>query len=92
MMLKDTVEMMCSEDYKERFRAEYYQLKERYERLRAFNIKIEAAKWADCSDEKLDIEMPKHDCPDQLLREQEEAMSEYLKVLEIRAVLEGIVL
>ena len=92
MMLKDTVEMMCSEDYKERFRAEYYQLKERYERLRAFNIKIEAAKWADCSDEKLDIEMPKHDCPDRLLSEQEEAMSEYLKVLEIRAVIEGVVL
>jgi hypothetical protein len=92
MTLKDTCEMMCSEDYKERFRAEYYQLKERYERLRAFNIKIEAAKWASCSDERLDIETPKHDCPDQLLREQEEAMSEYLKVLEIRAVLEGIVL
>ena len=27
MELKDTVEMMGSSDYKERFRAEYYQLK-----------------------------------------------------------------
>ena len=27
MELKDTVEMMGSEDYKERFKAEYYQVK-----------------------------------------------------------------
>lgn len=30
MELKDTVEMMLSADYKERFKAEYYQLKIRY--------------------------------------------------------------
>lgn len=33
MELKDTVEMMLSEDYKERFKAEYWQLKFRLERL-----------------------------------------------------------
>lgn len=33
MELKDTVEMMLSDDYKERFKAEYYQLKIRYDKL-----------------------------------------------------------
>ena len=34
MELKDTVEMMSSEDYKERFKAEYYQVKIRYGKLK----------------------------------------------------------
>ena len=33
MELKDTIEMMQPEDYKERFKAEYYQLKIRLEKL-----------------------------------------------------------
>ena len=33
MQLKDTVEMMNSEDYKERFKAEYYQLS-----IRLYNL------------------------------------------------------
>ena len=33
MELKDTVEMMLSSDYKERFKAEYWQLKIRHDRL-----------------------------------------------------------
>lgn len=32
--LKETVSLMTSEDYKERFMAEYYQLETRYLRLR----------------------------------------------------------
>lgn len=44
MELKNTVELMNSEDYKERFKAEYYQTKIRYEKLKAFNNKIEASK------------------------------------------------
>ena len=32
--LKDTAELMCSEDYKERFIAEYQQLKIRYQGLK----------------------------------------------------------
>lgn len=31
--LKQTVELMNSSDYKERFKAEYYQLKIRYDKL-----------------------------------------------------------
>lgn len=34
MELKDTVEMMLSSDYKERFKAEYYQLKIRHDKLK----------------------------------------------------------
>lgn len=34
MTLKDTVEMMNSSDYKERFRAEYQQVVIRYKKLR----------------------------------------------------------
>ena len=33
MELKDTVEMMLSNDYKERFKAEYWQLRIRYDKL-----------------------------------------------------------
>ena len=33
MELKDTISMMTSNDYKERFKAEYYQVKIRHEKL-----------------------------------------------------------
>ena len=88
MELKDTIEMMNSEDYKERFKAEYYQTKIRYEKLKAFNTKIEAAEETEFCNKK--IEMPKHDCPDAILREQQSAMGHYLHILELRAVIEGI--
>ena len=84
MELKDTVEMMNSPDYKERFKAEYYQTKIRYEKLKKFNARIEAATWTNT------VEMPKHDCPVDLLIEQEYSMGEYLHLLEVRAVIENI--
>lgn len=31
--LEETKDLMCSADYKERFKAEYYQLKIRYEQI-----------------------------------------------------------
>lgn len=34
MTLKDTAKLMVSDDYKDRFRAEYFQLKIRYDSLR----------------------------------------------------------
>lgn len=88
MELKNTISMMTSEDYKERFKAEYYQTKERYERLKAFNNKIEAAEYT--MYEKVKYPMPKHDCPSQLLKSQQRTMGEYLHILEVRAVIEGI--
>lgn len=88
MNLKDTVDLMVSPDYKERFKAEYYQTKERYEKLKAFNTKIEAAERTQFAGRPAD--MPKHDCPSDLLREQQSAMGQYLHTLEVRAVIEGI--
>lgn len=89
MELKDTIEMMQSADYKERFIAEYQQTKIRYEKLKAFNTKIEAA-IRTSNKGALGVEMPKHDCPETLLIQQESAMEEYLHILEVRAVIEGI--
>ena len=85
MELKETVELMNSEDYKERFVAEYRQVKIRYEKLKNFCNKIEV-------EEMLGKEMTKHDCPLELLREQQKYMGLYLSVLEKRALIENIVL
>lgn len=88
MQLKDTRDMMVSTDYKERFKAEYLQTKIRYEKLKNFNTKIEAARRTGGTQKP--FEMPKHDCPDGLLLEQQRAMESYLHTLEVRAVIEGI--
>ena len=91
--LKETVEGMNSPDYKERFIAEYWQTKIRYEKLEAFNTKIEAARRTKCDPFNPPPKMvaePTHDCPAELLREQQEVMGRYLNILEVRAVIEGI--
>lgn len=88
LSLMDTLALMTSDDYKERFKAEYWQTKIRYEKLKKFNTKIEAARCTAYS--KNMCEMPNHDCPDDMLREQQRVMGEYLHILEIRAVVEGI--
>ena len=85
MELKETIEKMTSVDYKERFVAEYQQTKIRYEKLKHFCDVIEASQLAK-------IEEPKHDCPLALLREQQSVMGQYLHILELRAVIENIVL
>ena len=87
--LDETVDGMLSPDYKERFKAEYQQTKIRYEKLKAFNNKIKAAMITRCSD-GINVEMPKHDCPEDILREQQAIMGQYLHILEVRAVIEGI--
>jgi hypothetical protein len=93
MELKDTIEMMQSADYKERFIAEYQQTKIRYEKLKAFNNKIEAARRTMCdpfTPSAKKAEEPKHDCPEEILREQQSIMGNYLHILEVRAEIEGI--
>lgn len=79
MPLKNTVDLMLSDNYKDRFRAEYYQTKERYQRLHLMIIKYEAG--------TLDFQP---DCPLELLKRQAKVMGEYLYVLEMRAQLEEI--
>lgn len=77
--LKDTVEMMNSADYKERFKAEYCQTKIRYERLHKMTIQYEAG--------TLKF---KPSCSLELLNEQKKHMGLYLHALEVRAEIEGI--
>lgn len=90
--LKETSKLMGSSDYKERFIAEYLQTKIRYEKLKRFNNTIEAARATNycCDDTGKKVKMPTHDCPDDLLREQQNIMGQYLHILEIRAEIEGI--
>ena len=79
MQLKDTVEMMTSEDYKERFKAEYYQLLIRFDSLTSMLIKWE--------DNMLDFE-PK--CSKETLENQFIFMQGYLCILRLRAEKEEI--
>lgn len=76
--LKETVEMMCSNDYKERFIAEYEQNVIRAKKLDNFIAKIKYAK-------VFNQEVPKHDCPLEILNGQLAIMQLYIATLEIRA-------
>ena len=82
--LKDTERHMESSDYKERFFAEYMQTKIRYEKLKAYCNRIEASHYTS------KVQEPPHDCTFDLLREQQSVMGQYLHILEVRAVIEGI--
>lgn len=79
MELKETVEMMNSADYKERFKAEYYQLVIRYKKLVAM-----LEKW---DKEELNFTPT---CPRSTYNMQIKAMTDYIAVLEARAVMEDV--
>jgi len=77
--LQDTVTLMCSSDYKERFVAEYFQAKVRYEKLMAM-----LEKWDNNSLEFTPT------CPREIYTFQVKGMKDYLDSLVIRAKLENI--
>jgi hypothetical protein len=77
MELKDTVKMMLSSDYKERFKAEYWQLKIRHDKLRKM-----VDNW-----DKLDFTPT---CPYKTYVCQLLDMEHYMKILRNRAVLEKV--
>ena len=79
MELKDTVEMMNSSDYEEQFKAEYWQIKIRYEKLLDTIDKIKA--------KTVDLQ---YKSSQQLLETQASFMARYLHMLEIRADVEDI--
>ena len=79
MELKDTVEMMNSEDFKERFKAEYYQLLFRLNALKAMLIKWE--------NNMLNFE-PK--CSKETLENQVIFMQGYMDILRLRGEIEEI--
>ena len=77
--LEDTIKGMTSEDYKERFKAEYWQVKIRYDKLMLMLEKYVRG--------ELDFQ-PK--TPINILTEQSNIMYLYIKALEQRANNEGI--
>lgn len=77
--LKDTIEMMQSPDYKERFKAEYHQTKIRYEKLHNMCLRYETG--------KLGFEPS---CSLELLKEQKCMMGGYLNAMVKRALVEDI--
>lgn len=89
MTLAETTKMMCSDNYKERFKAEYAQTKIRYEKLKAFNNLIEASRMR-INGYPVAVPEPRHDCPEDLLRQQQLVMGELLHILELRAVIENV--
>ena len=81
MELKDTIDLMQSQDYKERFKAEYQQNVIRFEKLRAM-----LEKW-----DKDELNFTPT-CPRGVYNLQIRAMADYIAVLEARAAIEGIAL
>lgn len=79
MELIDTVDLMTSDDYKDRFVAEYYQVKIRYQKLNSILDKYEEG--------TLDFEPS---CSISLLMIQRDIMEDYLNVLQDRAITENI--
>lgn len=80
MEFKDTIEMMNSEDYKEHFKAEYYQTKIRYDKLKAM-----LEKWDNGELEFIPT------CERVVYNDQVYFMRQYLDILEFRAKIEGII-
>lgn len=70
---------MISDDYKERFKAEYFQTKIRYDKLHKMIVKYES--------NTLNFEPS---CSLELLKKQASTMGQYLYCLEMRAEIEGI--
>ena len=79
MKLTDTIELMQSNDYKDRFRAEYYQLENRCNGLKAMLDKWDKD------------ELPfKPACSKCVYEQQLKAMFQYLNILKERASIENI--
>lgn len=79
MELNETVELMNSADYKDRFKAEYFQVKIRYDKL-----KVMCDKW---DEGKLNF---KPTCPREIYDLQLDAMKRYMDILVIRAKIENV--
>ena len=79
MELRDTIELMNSADWKDRFKAEYLQTKIRYEKLHKLIVKREVGKHG--------FDTP---IPLESWKEQAKYMGMYLFELEKQAVIHGI--
>lgn len=79
LTLEETAKMMLSKDYKERFKAEYYQLVNRYKKLKSMLEKWDAGTLGF-----------NPNCSRGICQSQIEAMEKYINVLEVRAFAERI--
>lgn len=79
MELKDTCELMVSDNYRKRFEAEYYQLVIRYRKLKKLVSDWESGKLQFRPDGTIDA-----------YHKQLKAMKEYIAVLLFRAMVEDI--
>lgn len=77
--LKDTCSYMLSDDYKDRFKAEYHQLRIRFE-----SLKDMLDKW-----DRNELQF-KPTCPRDTYKWQFKVMEDYLQILKMRANMEGI--
>lgn len=78
--------LLSSNDWKERLRGEYYELRIRYEKLKAYNVKTEIRyRMTPSCVEKAEDEVARR-----LMRDQQDAMGHYLYLLELRAASAGI--
>lgn len=74
------------DDWKIRLKAEYAELKDRFEKLHRWNVQIEVShRLQPCIVEKAEDDLNRV-----LLRDQEETMERYLWILEKRAAIYGI--
>lgn len=79
MELKETINLMNSSDYKDRFVAEYLQVKIRYDKLKSMVDKWDKG--------KLNF---KPTCPRDIYDVQLKSMKDYIEVLEKRASIENV--
>lgn len=81
MTLEDTIELMTSDDYKDRFKAEYHQTRIRHDRLCKMLKQYKEGTLSFTPD-----------CPIEMLENQCDAMFTYICRLLDRAAVEGIAL
>ena len=79
MELKDTIKLMNSENYQDRFKAEYLQVKIRYNKLKSMVDKWDKG--------ELNFEPT---CPRIIYDNQLKYMKDYINILEARADIENI--
>lgn len=79
LTIADTADLMVSDEYTDRFRAEYHQVRDRREKLIKMITDFHAG--------KLNFEP---DCSIELLMHQAEVMQHYQTILEMRAKIEKI--
>lgn len=89
----DYNDVAVCDDWKLRLKREYVELKEKYEKIRKYNIKEETRTQLEAEPgirRFADRQRNKDDIRNRIMNAQEEIMCSYLRLLEERMTLEGI--